>query len=174
MRGGPIPRSSGRTARADAPPTFTCNGRRAEPAQPRQSTAGAVLVTAGRARLSSGGQPCDESARMDPSQVPETAGQRGPTLSTWQKVAYGFGDLALAVRQTVFQFAMLPFFTDVVLLAPWLAGAAKMVGLVWDGVNDPITGYLSDGTRSRLGRRRPYMLAAALPMGLTFALLWLV
>jgi glycoside/pentoside/hexuronide:cation symporter, GPH family len=111
---------------------------------------------------------------MDPSQAPETAGQRGPSLSTWQKVAYGFGDLALAVRQTVFQFAMLPFFTDVVLLAPWLAGAAKMVGLVWDGVNDPITGYLSDGTRSRLGRRRPYMLAAALPMGLTFALLWLV
>src|SRR5262245_64764767 len=110
---------------------------------------------------------------MDPSQAPTTGGQRGPALSAWQKVAYGFGDLALAVRQTVFQFAMLPFFTDVVLLAPWLAGAAKMVGLVWDGVNDPITGYLSDGTRTRLGRRRPYMLGAAIPMGLTFALLWL-
>lgn len=103
--------------------------------------------------------------------VPASAAAR---LSVWQKVAYGFGDLAIAVRQTVFQFAMLPFFTDVVLLAPWLAGAAKMVGLVWDGVNDPITGYLSDGTRSRLGRRRPFLLAAAIPMGLTFALLWLV
>jgi sugar (glycoside-pentoside-hexuronide) transporter len=111
---------------------------------------------------------------MDASRVPAAAASPGPRLSVWQKVAYGFGDLVLAVRQTVFQFAMLPFFTDVVLLAPWLAGAAKMVGLVWDGVNDPITGYLSDGTRSRLGRRRPYMLGAAIPMGLTFALLWLV
>src|SRR5262245_20691624 len=111
---------------------------------------------------------------MDPSQAPTPGSQRGPVLSAWQKVAYGFGDLVLAVRQTVFQFAMLPFFTDVVLLAPWLAGTAKMVGLVWDGVNDPITGYLSDGTRTRLGRRRPFMLGAAIPMGLTFALLWFV
>jgi glycoside/pentoside/hexuronide:cation symporter, GPH family len=109
-----------------------------------------------------------------PMAAPAGAPVRGPQLSAWLKLVYGFGDLVLAVRQTVFQFAMLPFFTDVVLLAPWLAGAAKMVGLVWDGVNDPITGYLSDGTRSRLGRRRPYMLGAAVPMGLTFALMWLV
>jgi GPH family glycoside/pentoside/hexuronide:cation symporter len=108
------------------------------------------------------------AAAPDPASVPTRR------LPLGQKLVYGFGDLVLAVRQTVFQFAMLPFFTDVVLLAPWLAGAAKMVGLAWDGVNDPITGYLSDGTRTRLGRRRPFMLGAAIPMGLTFALLWLV
>ncbi len=106
--------------------------------------------------------------------APDAARAPTPRLPAWQKLVYGVGDLVLAVRQTVFQFAMLPFFTDVVLLAPWLAGAAKMVGLVWDGVNDPITGYLSDGTRTRLGRRRPFLLGAAIPMGLTFALLWLV
>src|SRR5262245_5103050 len=89
-------------------------------------------------------------------------------LSTAQKIAYGFGDLAQAMRITTFQFAMLPFFTDVVLLAPWLAGLAKTVGLVWDGVNDPIMGYVSDRTRTRLGRRRPYLLAAAVPLGFTF------
>jgi glycoside/pentoside/hexuronide:cation symporter, GPH family len=94
-------------------------------------------------------------------------------LSVWQKVIYGFGDLALAIRQTAFQFALLPFFTDVVMLAPWLAGLGKMLGLVWDGVNDPVTGYVSDRTRTRLGRRRPFLIAAAIPMGLTFAVLWM-
>ena len=93
-------------------------------------------------------------------------------LPTWQKIAYGFGDVIIGIRMTAFQFYLLPFYTDVVVLAPWLAGLGKMFGLVWDGVNDPITGYLSDRTETRLGRRRPFLLAAALPMGLTFGLLW--
>ena len=65
-------------------------------------------------------------------------------LSLRQKIVYGFGDLAPATRQTAFQFALLPFFTDVVMLAPWLAGLGKMLGLLWDGVNDPVTGFISD------------------------------
>jgi glycoside/pentoside/hexuronide:cation symporter, GPH family len=101
-----------------------------------------------------------------------TSGSARP-LSRGQRLVYGFGDLALAVRQTAFQFALLPFFTDVVMLAPWLAGLGKMLGLVWDGVNDPVTGYVSDRTRTRYGRRRPFLVAAAIPMGLTFALLWM-
>lgn len=98
---------------------------------------------------------------------------RPAPLSLGQRLLYGFGDLALAIRQTAFQFALLPFFTDVVMLAPWLAGLGKMLGLVWDGVNDPVTGYVSDRTRTRLGRRRPFLIGAAVPMGLTFALLWM-
>jgi sugar (glycoside-pentoside-hexuronide) transporter len=93
-------------------------------------------------------------------------------LPAWRKLAYGFGDVIIGMRMTVFQFYLLPFYTDVVVLAPWLAGLGKMLGLVWDGVNDPVTGYLSDRTETRLGRRRPFLLLAALPMGLTFALLW--
>ena len=93
-------------------------------------------------------------------------------VSFWQKAVYGFGDVILAMRQTVFQFYLLPFYTDVVMLAPWLAGVGKMLGFVWDGVNDPVTGYVSDRTQTRLGRRRPFLLGAALPLGLTFGLLW--
>ena len=89
-----------------------------------------------------------------------------------QKVVYGAGDLIIAIRQTAFQFYLLPFYTDVMVLAPWLAGLGKMLGLVWDGVNDPITGFLSDRTRSRFGRRRPFLLAAALLLGLAFGFLW--
>jgi GPH family glycoside/pentoside/hexuronide:cation symporter len=95
-----------------------------------------------------------------------------PRLSAGQKAIYGVGELIVAMRLTCFQFYLLPFYTDVVVLAPALAGLGKMLGLVWDAVNDPITGWFSDRTTTRLGRRRPYLLAAALPMGITFGLVW--
>src|SRR2546426_2698317 len=95
-----------------------------------------------------------------------------PRLSVWQKTMYGFGDVLIAIRMSSFQFYLLPFYTDVVLLAPSLAGLGKMIGMAWDGVNDPVAGYLSDRTRTRLGRRRPFMLGAALPLGLAFGALW--
>lgn len=95
-------------------------------------------------------------------------------LSAWQRIVYGVGDLNVAVRLSAFQWWLLPFYTDVVLLGPALAGTGRMLGLVWDAINDPLTGWLSDRTRSRLGRRRPYLLGAAVPMGLTFALLWML
>jgi glycoside/pentoside/hexuronide:cation symporter, GPH family len=93
-------------------------------------------------------------------------------LSTGAKAIYGFGDLLIAIRMSSFQFYLLPFYTDVVMLAPWLAGLGKMVGMIWDGINDPVTGYLSDRARTRIGRRRPFLLGAALPLGLAFAALW--
>jgi GPH family glycoside/pentoside/hexuronide:cation symporter len=95
-----------------------------------------------------------------------------PRLTAGQKAIYGMGELIVAMRLTCFQFYLLPFYTDVVVLAPALAGLGKMLGLVWDAVNDPITGWLSDRTKTRLGRRRPFLLAAALPLGITFGLVW--
>jgi GPH family glycoside/pentoside/hexuronide:cation symporter len=108
-----------------------------------------------------------------PRPLPDTPpAQERPRLSIWQKLAYGFGDLNIAIRISAFQFYLLPFYTDVVLLPPWLAGLGKMVGFAWDGVNDPITGYVSDRTRTRLGRRRPFLLGSAIPLGFCFGLLW--
>lgn len=96
-----------------------------------------------------------------------------PRLSPWQKVGYGIGDFALAVRMTAFQYYLMPLYTDVVMLPPALAGLGKALGFVWDGVNDPLTGYLSDRTRTRIGRRRPYLYGAAVPLGFSYALLWM-
>ena len=44
---------------------------------------------------------------------------------------------------------------------------------IWDAVSDPIAGYLSDRTRSRLGRRRSWLLASVLPISVGFAMTWL-
>jgi GPH family glycoside/pentoside/hexuronide:cation symporter len=95
-----------------------------------------------------------------------------PPLGTRQKVVYGFGDLIIGIRMTAFQYYLLPLYTDVVMLPPLLAGVGKMLGFLWDGVNDPVSGYLSDRTRSRLGRRRPFLLATAVPLGIAFGFLW--
>jgi len=71
------------------------------------------------------------------------------------------------------RFFLLFFYTDVLNIDPGLAGTALMVGkLTWDAINDPLVGYLSDRTRTRIGRRRPYMLAGAVPLGVAAWILY--
>lgn len=75
---------------------------------------------------------------------------------------------------SILVFFLLFFLTNVAGLNPALAGAVLLVGKVWDALNDPLVGWLSDRTRSRLGRRYPWMLWGAVPMGLCFVLQWWV
>jgi GPH family glycoside/pentoside/hexuronide:cation symporter len=89
------------------------------------------------------------------------------------KLGYGVGDLGPGLMFSAVNFYFLYFLTDIVRLVPQLAGLAVMAGKIYDAVDDPVVGYLSDRTRTRLGRRRPFMLAAAVPFGLAFALIWL-
>ena len=53
-------------------------------------------------------------------------------------------------------------------MRPGVAGLVLAVGKVWDAVNDPIVGYLSDRTETRWGRRYPWIVAGAIPFGITF------
>jgi GPH family glycoside/pentoside/hexuronide:cation symporter len=91
-------------------------------------------------------------------------------LSVKQKLGFGIFDLGGNMFFTLMGFWCLKYLTDIVGLAAALAGAAVMVGKLWDAVTDPVMGYISDRTRSRWGRRRPYLLFGALPMMLT---MWL-
>jgi GPH family glycoside/pentoside/hexuronide:cation symporter len=100
---------------------------------------------------------------------------RSEKLSFWTKAAYALGDLGNSAGPgTIIPFWYLYFLTDVAKLDPALAGLAVLLGKIWDAVNDPLVGLLSDRTRTRWGRRRPYLLFGAVPFGLTFALLWIV
>jgi GPH family glycoside/pentoside/hexuronide:cation symporter len=62
--------------------------------------------------------------------------------------------------------------TDVVGLDARLASIAALVGIIWDAVNDPLVGILTDRMHSRWGRRRPFLLFFAIPFGASFMLLW--
>lgn len=93
-------------------------------------------------------------------------------LSFWTKLAYGTGDWSLASFGTLRQVFYAIFLTDVVGLEPRLASFAALIGIVWDAINDPIVGALSDRVRSRWGRRRPFLLLFSIPFGLSFVALW--
>jgi glycoside/pentoside/hexuronide:cation symporter, GPH family len=88
-------------------------------------------------------------------------------LSLNFKLRYGLADMGFALITAAMQFFLLFYYTDVAGINPAIAGAALMVGkLTWDAINDPLFGYLSDRTRSRFGRRRIYMIAGAVPLGI--------
>jgi GPH family glycoside/pentoside/hexuronide:cation symporter len=94
-------------------------------------------------------------------------------LPTKTKFMYGIADLGISLLTASIQFFLLFFYTDVAGIDPGIAGTALLVGkLTWDALNDPLFGYWSDRTRSRWGRRKPYMLLGAIPFGLTVWLLF--
>lgn len=93
-------------------------------------------------------------------------------LSFWVKLVYGSGDWSLASFGTLRQIFYAIFLTDVVGLEPRLASLAALIGIIWDALNDPLVGMLSDRVRTRWGRRRPFFLFFAIPYGLGFLLLW--
>ena len=88
------------------------------------------------------------------------------------KFVFGLGDhsinVALVALTMVFPF----YLTDVVEMRPWLAGLVPFVGRSVDAVSDVYMGRLSDRTRWKAGRRRPFFLIGALPFALSFAAIW--
>jgi GPH family glycoside/pentoside/hexuronide:cation symporter len=95
-----------------------------------------------------------------------------PKLPRRIKWIYGSGDIAFSLTNTILSVYFAIFLTDVVGLPARLAAAAIFVGRTWDYINDPLVGYISDRTRSRWGRRRPFLLFCVLPFALSFVLLW--
>jgi GPH family glycoside/pentoside/hexuronide:cation symporter len=99
---------------------------------------------------------------------------KNEALSVETKLAYGAGDLGAAIVAAISGFFLNAFLLDVAQLRPGLVGIVFFIATFWDAVNDPIIGNLSDRTRTRWGRRRPWLLFGALPFGIAFWLHWVV
>jgi GPH family glycoside/pentoside/hexuronide:cation symporter len=88
------------------------------------------------------------------------------------RLIYGFGETGVSLTTTIISAYFAIFLTDVVGIAPATAAIAIFIGRSWDYINDPLIGNLSDRTRTRWGRRRPFLLFSALPFALSFILMW--
>jgi GPH family glycoside/pentoside/hexuronide:cation symporter len=93
-------------------------------------------------------------------------------LSRRTKLIYGFGDTGFSLTTTIIGAYFAIFLTDVVGIAAGTAAIAIFLGRTWDYINDPIIGHISDRTRTRWGRRRPFLLFGALPFALAYILMW--
>jgi len=91
-----------------------------------------------------------------------------PPLTLWTNILYGIGSIAFGVHLTVLTSALLLFYNQVVGLPAAWVGGAMAVTLIFDAICDPLIGEWSDHTRSRWGRRHPFMYASAIPAAVAF------
>ncbi|KEF41153.1 MAG: sugar transporter [Cyanobium sp. CACIAM 14] len=87
-------------------------------------------------------------------------------------LAYGMGDAGTGMAASLIGFYLFIFYTAAAGLPAWMAGLVLMLGRLWDAINDPIVGWLSDKTRTPWGPRLPWILGSAVPLGFAMALMW--
>ena len=87
-------------------------------------------------------------------------------------LSYGLGDAGTGLAATQFGFFLFRFFICSAGLPVLIAGSLLMLIKIWDAINDPLIGWLSDRTNSKWGPRIPWMIVAALPLGLSLAAIW--
>ncbi len=97
------------------------------------------------------------------------AARRVSARSRW---AFGYGSIAYGVKDSGFATFLLLFYNQVIGLDAAAVGGVIGAVLIVEAFADPLVGFLSDHTRSRLGRRLPWMYGAALPISLAWLMLW--
>ena len=88
----------------------------------------------------------------------------------WEKLGYSLGDCS---ANLVFQMMMIyqtKFYTDVFGLEGAIAGTVLLIARIADAFIDPVVGVLSDRTKTRWGKYRPWVLWTALPFGVFYVL----
>lgn len=104
----------------------------------------------------------------DPAPAPAATADGGTTLTTARKAIYAAITLGVGALDYVVVVFLLKYYTDYTGLDARLAGVALLLGKAFDAASDPIMGYISDHTRSRWGRRRPWFFSGAIPLSLSF------
>jgi GPH family glycoside/pentoside/hexuronide:cation symporter len=103
---------------------------------------------------------------------PLTSGSTAERIGFGPLLTYSAPIVGLSAPLFLVQFFFLKYATDVLLMAPVVVALIFGLGRAWDAVTDPIVGAWSDGTRTRLGRRRPWMLAGIPVMLASYVMIW--
>jgi GPH family glycoside/pentoside/hexuronide:cation symporter len=100
------------------------------------------------------------------------ASSPGGSSGRVERYAFAVGDFGLNLVWQGLGLFLIFFHTDVLGIPAAWAGACYLAASVWDGLTDPLVGALADRTRTRWGRYRPFLLLGALPLALSFALVF--
>ena len=95
------------------------------------------------------------------------------TMKKGERGFFAFADLYGGGGQALIGVLYFFFLTDIIGLKPVLAGAVTLISEIWDAVSDPLMGVIGDNTRSRFGRRRPYIFIAGCLLAVAFSLIFL-
>lgn len=93
-------------------------------------------------------------------------------LSLLEKIGYGMGALSESNMQNSLPNMTMPIMNILMGLDPALLATVMAVTRIFDSVSDPLMGYISDNTKSRWGKRKPYILAGSISAALVFFLIW--
>jgi GPH family glycoside/pentoside/hexuronide:cation symporter len=91
---------------------------------------------------------------------------------TLKHISYSMGNFANTIAYQVFGNRIQFYYVDILGLNAALAGIIWTIYGLWNALNDPLMGQVSDRTRTRFGRRVPYVFFGAIPLGISFFFLW--
>ncbi|MBI3119920.1 MAG: MFS transporter [Candidatus Hydrogenedentes bacterium] len=100
------------------------------------------------------------------------SGPPSPPLPLPVKIGYGAAELGMSAVEVMLQLYLLVFYTETVDLEAQYAGTALALAILWDAMVDPAMGAISDHTRTRWGKRRPYIFIGSVSLAVSFTLLF--
>ena len=109
-----------------------------------------------------------EAKALDHNLTERASGHEVKKVSWVTTVGYGSGDFGFNLYFAGLNLYLLYYYTDVLNIDPAVAGLIIMLPVIWDGVSDPLMGWIVTRTRSRFGKFRPYILFGAPLMGFSF------
>ncbi|WP_170423675.1 MFS transporter [Ruegeria arenilitoris] len=92
--------------------------------------------------------------------------------SARMQLFYGAGGVANGILTNGLSFFLLIYYNLVIGLPAETVGLALSIALIFDAISDPLVGYLSDNTRSRAGKRHPFIYLAIIPIALLYWFIW--
>jgi GPH family glycoside/pentoside/hexuronide:cation symporter len=110
---------------------------------------------------------------VEPSNPPSPQGNTAPSdrVPMLQKIGYGLGTFPDIFGHWLYPTIAFQIFGLYLHVAQWQIGVAVILNRVFDAISDPFFGWLSDNTRTRWGRRRPFMLVGCLLAGIALPFL---
>jgi len=104
---------------------------------------------------------------------PNPAPTPSPRVSLKDRLAFASGVIAAQNSTAIFNQMLVPIYQITLGVSPLLIGLVQTLMRLWDAITDPLVAYWSDNTRSRWGRRRPFIFVGGILVALLFPVLWL-